>query len=542
MKYLPLILVLIFSISSTWGQEPPVTKFERPVVSGDSPGTSDEGDDRQLEAGQQRDGLPQTGGQQRGGLPQIGGQQRGGATGDAGDLNLRSGDLVRCPIIDMSSQVRRELAPSAEVIRQELQRAIQAASSSSNPACRTMGTSLEPLVTGFSGSSPTCVRDPARCADQLDQVLPLIDGCTENREGLADMATSIALNLTAGTPLGLVSLGVSAFRSFMNLFRGRAERREQNARNRAIAQQRRDVIEAAASCAMMTFYQASVCTPGQAGSIQDVLDGVDPIPTCTDRSRLGTMTQGQMVTNVRTLNRCLNGSATRIEECGGEIIPAASGSVTGSERAACLVAQSYDIFSNLAQFRQRDIPEFLRLARRHHTRQIIQLRDRLAQSQPGDQAGVADRSALVLHCFYGKMARSISDQNPERAASAAERTAQDEADYRRGGPLREIPENERVLIARSAADVENICAGVDRCVAGVPQATSISEAFGPADGQLSQQMCNGVGQFLDSGDNTLNGRLPSMERAIQRAGGYGQSCVARAAPQGQPAGTGVTTQ
>ncbi len=445
---------------------------------------------------------------------------------------------MKCPIIDRTVEVRRSIAPSADQIRQELAAAVQRASQSRNPECQAVGPALGSLVRGFTstGGSSSCEADPSRCALMLDQILPQLDRCTENRGSLADMATSIALNVTAGSPAGIVALGVSAFRSILNLFSGRAERREQRAEERRVAQQRRDVIEAAASCAMMTFYQVGICAPAAMNRIGLILDRQNPMPTCTNRENLGTMTSSQKITALSNLDSCTRAPAADANACfsgiGQQFTPAIAGAGQGPERAACLVEEVTAISSNV-RFRQDDIPQFLKLARRHHTSQIMQIKNRLAASEVGDASGVADRSSLVLHCFYGKISRSISSQNPERAVTPADLAEQDRADTTGSGVLRNVPEAERFTLAGNAAEIDQICNNVDNCLGANPNLPTQATTFGPATASLSERMCNGVGKFIDYGTNTLNGRVAPMGRAIASGGTYGQNCAA-------PAGTRST--
>ncbi|MES2528467.1 MAG: hypothetical protein V4598_15395 [Bdellovibrionota bacterium] len=443
-------------------------------------------------------------------------------------------DLVKCPIIDRSAEVRRAIAPSAEQIRTELRAAIQRASQYRNPACSTVGQNLTNLQAAFTsqpGQASTCVASPQTCASMIQQTLPILAGCTEDRENLGDMATSIALYATAGSPAGMVALGVSAIRSVISLFSGRSERRQQRAEEQRVTQQRREVIEAAASCAMMTFYQVGVCAPAEMNRVGTILDNINPSPTCNNRAEVAGMSIEQKITALHTLDSCTRAPAANNNACFAGIGQTATPALTGQppERAACLVEEVTSI-SRSANYSQNDIPQFLKLARRHHTEQIIQIKNRLAASEIGDSSGISDRTSLALHCFYGKVSRSISSQNVERAITPEELTAQDRADTGSGGVLRNVPESSRVLLADNAAEVDRICNSVDNCLQANPQNPTIAANFGPAPASIRDRMCNGVGKFLDYGTNTLNGRLSPMGRAIATGGQYGQNCA-------QPSGT-----
>lgn len=528
MRFLSIALTLTLSSSLAFGEvEPP-----KATQQGGAAGVD-------LNGGQQGLTPDQSGSQGVQGVQGV--QGITGAQQPPEPLNMSAGgDLVKCPIIPQEEQLRRSLAPSSADIRRELAAAVQAARGSRNEACRTLGTSFQNLLSAFGGAGggmqSTCESDPARCAGMLDTILPQISQCTENRESFTDMATSIALNLTAGTPLGIVSLGVSAFRSFVSLFSGRAERRREQAEQRRIAEQRRDVIEAAASCAMMTFYQISICAPVAQANIRGLLDdSANPAPRCTNRANLGAMTHKQIFTSIGSLNKCLGDSASRVNQCTAEIgssfTPAVTSSASGPERAACLVEEVAQLTANSTGFRDNDIPLFLRMARRHHTNKIINLRNRLAASQPTDASGIADRNSLLLHCYYGKMARTISASNPERSVAQAELQEQDNADVGRGGVLRDVPEANRVLLAQNAGSIDSICGNIDNCISNT-RADTIEETFGPstAETPMSQRMCGGIQKFIDYDTNTLDGRLGSMERAVMRGGSYGQNCVASATP------------
>jgi hypothetical protein len=440
------------------------------------------------------------------------------------DLELGGlGGLVKCPIYDRSIELRRSISPSYEDVRSELSAAVDRASRYRTPECQTVGRSLGNLSSLFGTSQ--CENDPHTCASMLEEILPTLSTCTEDRENLGDMATSVALFTTAGSPAGLVSLGVSAIRSIVRLFSGGGQRRGQRAQDQRIAQQRREVIEAAASCALMSLYQGSICAPEGASSVRGILDSLNPSPFCTDRTGLGEMSVSQKLTAMRGLESCTTAPSPDLNVCfsniGQQFRPPVTGTAQPGERAACLVEEVLGIGANVQNIRTSDIPEFLRLARRHHTREIIQIRNRLNGSDLSVYSGTSERNSLILHCFYGKLSRSLSSGNIGQPLSTVELNQQDRSDREE---LRNVAEEDRILLAENMTEVDRICNNLDNCFRSNPNLLTLDSHFGPTAANLEGRMCNGIGRFHDYGTNFLNGRLGSMERAIRAGGNYGERC------------------
>ncbi len=152
----------------------------------------------------------------------------------------------------------------------------------------------------------------------FDEIAPILDQCGERRSSVVDVATSLALNLTAGTPAGLITLGISAFRSLLTIF-GRRRETEQQQRQRAYANEEREAVEGAASCAMLSFYQTSVCSFGAQNRIQTVLnrqmaDSAEG-PGCPENMTMATP-EAQVPAIVRSMNAingCLDGRSQEEE-------------------------------------------------------------------------------------------------------------------------------------------------------------------------------------------------------------------------------------
>jgi hypothetical protein len=449
--------------------------------------------------------------------------------------------MLQCPIVTQTASVRAAIAPSSTVIQQRLDTLAANLQGNSNSNCRLIGGSISNLANSF--RSGGCQTNPAQCANVFDEIAPLLDQCTQQRSSIIDMATSVALNLTAGSPAGLVMLGVSAFRSILNIFSRRRET-EQQQRARAYAAEEREAIESAASCAMLSFYQTSVCTFGSQRNIQSVLnrqmaDSAEG-PGCPANLVI-TSPETQVPTIVRNMNNvsnCLDGRnpATELQCFNPPYL--AEGEGNNLQRASCLVSAFSSVTETLNNFRSTVIPEYLAMARRLHTRKIRELRDSLQNSDPADLAATGNRNSLIYHCFYGKVARTISSANPERAVTNEELSRQDRDDKDRGlyrDMRREDYNRVRLLAEVNDRDVsrldetEQICNSIDRCLGSVRGAPTLAQNFGPEDGTISQRMCRGIGRFQQYGNNSLNGRVPAMEMAVAAGGSMGQNC-AQSAP------------
>ena len=460
-------------------------------------------------------------------------------------------DLVMCPIIDRSAQVRRDTASTVDDVRRSLQQAQQALGRGRSQACQTVGSSIQNLINGFSappGGRSECENNPQTCASRFADVLPIIDSCTESRSSLADMATSVALNLTAGSPAGLIALGVAGFRSIMNLFRDRSEAREARENERIRIRETQNVIEAAASCGMMSLYFSSVCAPAASNQITQFFrvrerNGGAQAPRCENNASIGLDLKSQISSAVQVGN-CLQARRGAEEQCfQPPTLPNASSNATPTatpeQRIACIASEMTRMGTNIERFKTTEIPEMLRLARRHHTREIIRLRDRLQNVPSVDERTSTERARLITQCFYGKMARTISATDPYAEATREELVAQDAEDNRR--IYRGDRTAERVSIADNNSAIDSICNTLDRCIRADRNASrTISlAAFGPSVGDVSRRMCNGIGRFNQLGSNYLGNDLNYMEAAVGDGGTYGQNCQEPAA--GTPEGENGTT-
>lgn len=469
------------------------------------------------------------------------------------DMVSRS-DLVMCPIIDRSVQVRRETASTVDDVRAALAAAQQALGRGRSQDCQTVGSQIQYLVGAFqaqAGAPSLCESNPQSCASRFADVLPIIDRCTESRGALADMATSVALNLTAGSPAGLITLGVAGFRSILNLFRDRSQAQAERELERGRVRQREEVLEAAASCGMMSLYFSSVCAPASSYRLSRVLRGLEPVPRCQNPLSIG-MTDARggaelkaQISSIIKIDSCTQREANKSVCFREPYLPAASAgapAATAEERVACLASEISLMGSNVSSFKTNDIPEMLKLARRHHTKQIIALRDRLRSVSSVDENTAAERTKLVTQCFYGKVARSVSSTDPTAEITADELRAQDEADRRtiyRGDRSRD-----RVSIADNAAEVDSICNQVDRCIRSDRTASrSISMAtFGPTGASVATRMCNGLAKFNEFGVNYLGGDTAFMEAAVGDGGTYGQNCTEPTSTPGAQPATGEGTR
>ena len=428
-----------------------------------------------------------------------------GASDMAGAGDTAAPGLV-CPIIGLNSgaitagaiPALSELSRRVTALNQRLQQ--QAAS---NPQCALAGSSASNFVRSVGSGS--CTSNPVNCSQNINEVVGSYVGCgAGDRDELIDITLSTVMAFGAGTPIGVLGLGLSAVNSVIRLFRGRSQERAQENSQRETRLAQQTFVDGLASCAASDLYSSSVCTGPARERIGEALFRTLNYRTpCTAPISAPTQQQSrELLTSLRTVDTCLTAPAADAQACFRALPPATE--TNALNKAACLMTNTGGSFGEALEDTQNaNLQDSLQMARRFHIQKILSLRE---EANREDDPRV--REQLILNCYMGRLSMSVSanrnQESNDLVAGTDRRTnelaLQDQADDRavyRGYPDRSDDPNVTVRpprLAPSFATAQQICSQLDACFRG--QDTFSSNDFSGSN--LRAKMCRGLARLGDT--------------------------------------------
>ncbi len=428
-----------------------------------------------------------------------------GADALPGTVDTAAPGLV-CPIIGLNSgaitagaiPALSELNRRVTALNQRLQQ--QAAS---NPQCALAGRSASNFVRSLGTGS--CTSDPVNCSQNISEVAGSYVGCgTGDRDELIDITLSSVMAFGAGTPIGVLGLGLSAVNSIIRLFRGRSQERAQENSQRETRLAQQAFVDGLASCASSDLYSSSVCTGPARERVGEALFRTLSYRTpCSAPISSPTQQQSrELLTSLRSVDTCLTAPSADAQTCFRALPPATE--TNALDKAACLMTNTGGSFGEALEDTQNaNLQDSLQMARRFHIQKILSLRE---EANREDDPRV--REQLILNCYMGKLSMSVSanrNQESNPLVSGTDRRTnelalQDQADDR--GVYDNYPDrsNDPNIVVRpprlapSFATAQQICNQLDACFQG--QDTFSNRDF--SGGNLRAQMCRGLARLGDT--------------------------------------------